>query len=115
MDVSYVYMYVICKLTESYMQAVGNPVTPRLRAIAQHNEAESDFHKQQQGVRASFGKGFFRTKNEPRSSSEPNLSMCFNRNQLLLFCWHTLQLSLIKVYEHFEMLSKTRNKKKNYQ
>ena len=62
-------------VTDSYMQAVTDPMTPSLRtAISKDTQVESDFGKQQQGLRSSFGKGFFKIKNEPRSSSEPNLS-----------------------------------------
>ncbi|RMX44483.1 hypothetical protein pdam_00006070 [Pocillopora damicornis] len=59
--------------TESYTQAVNNPVTPSLRALKTETPPASPANRKRHGIRASFGKGLMKLRG-PKSSSEPNLA-----------------------------------------
>lgn len=60
-------------LTESYSQAVNNPVTPSLQALKRQSPPASPSIKKKHGIRSSFGKGLLKRKRH-KSSSEPNIA-----------------------------------------
>ena len=59
--------------SESYTQAVNNPVTPSLRALKTQTPP-SPSNRKRHGIRASFGKGLMKLRGH-KSSSEPSLGM----------------------------------------
>ncbi|KAL9972844.1 hypothetical protein ACROYT_G019225 [Oculina patagonica] len=60
--------------TESYTQAVNNPVTPSLKALKTETPPTTpSFQRKKHGIRASFGKGLMKLRGH-KSSSEPNLA-----------------------------------------
>lgn len=59
--------------SESYTQAVNNPVTPSLRALKTRTPP-SPSNRKRHGIRASFGKGLMKLRGH-KSSSEPSLGM----------------------------------------
>ncbi|XP_068703611.1 liprin-beta-1-like isoform X2 [Montipora foliosa] len=60
-------------LTESYSQAVSNPVTPSLQALKRKSPPASPSIKKKHGIRSSFGKGLLKLRRN-KSSSEPNIA-----------------------------------------
>ena len=77
-----VHWYSVLLFSESYTQAVHNPVTPSLRALKRQSPPASPSIKKRHGIRASFGKGLKKLRGH-KSSSEPNIGKYCN----LQFLW----------------------------
>ena len=74
--------------SESYTQAVNNPVTPSLRALKTQTPP-SPSNRKRHGIRASFGKGLMKLRGH-KSSSEPSLGMgCLKYSNI--WCYTVVQ------------------------